>query len=157
MNYFENQRRSIRLAKIDYSRSGKYFITICVKDKKCFFGKIVDKCMVLSKLGTIVRKCWLEIPKHYPIVRLDSFIIMPNHIHGIIEIIDQDMIDNLNEGKVGAEYIQPEKGVQNIEPLPKKANQYQRIISGSIGAIIRGYKIGVINWCKQNQLEYFQW
>jgi len=79
-----HHRRSIRLKHYDYSEPGDYFVTICTKNRKCLLGNIVDGKMVLNKLGLIVKRCWHDLPNHYPNVILDEFIIMPNHIHGII-------------------------------------------------------------------------
>jgi len=88
MSLYKNKYRveSTRLKGWDYSRPGFYFITICVKNKKCIFGRIKNGEMVLSEAGKISSKYWSTIPEHFPFVRLDQYIIMPNHIHGIIEI-----------------------------------------------------------------------
>ncbi len=86
-------RKYNRLQKYDYSQNGMYYVTICTHDKKCYFGKIEDDKMVLNEFGKIVEKFWLEIPKHYQNVIIDEFIIMPNHIHGIIIIkCDHDIV-----------------------------------------------------------------
>ncbi len=84
----KHRRRSIRLKEYDYSRPGAYSVTVCVKNKENSLGKIIDGEVVLSEIGKIAEKCWNEIPTHYPHVRLDKYIIMLNHIHGIIIIID---------------------------------------------------------------------
>ena len=79
-------RHSIRLKNYDYSRAGLYFVTICVHDRLYLLGKIINYKMKLNDAGEIAKKCWLEIPDHYPNVVLHEYVIMPNHIHGIIEI-----------------------------------------------------------------------
>lgn len=84
------KRKSIRLPDYDYSRSGAYFVTICVKDHTHLFGSIDKIVMRENEFGEIVRKCWNDLPDHYPSVKLDAFVIMPNHIHGIIIIVDVD-------------------------------------------------------------------
>jgi len=81
-------RRSIRLKGYNYSQSGLYFVTICTFKKQCIFGDIENGKMVLSSEGIVVGQCWNEIPEHFPNVVLHDFVIMPNHIHGIIEITD---------------------------------------------------------------------
>ena len=88
---FQNKYRikSTRLENWDYSHSGVYSVTICAKDRQSFFGTIENGHMQLSSIGEIVKQYWNKIPKHYPCVTLDEFIIMPNHIHGII-IIDKN-------------------------------------------------------------------
>jgi len=82
------QRRSIRLNDYDYSQEGAYFVTICTHRHKFLFGKIVDSAIQLNRLGNVVNKCWLEIPHHFPNAEVDAFVIMPNHIHGIVSIVD---------------------------------------------------------------------
>ncbi|MDD5289069.1 MAG: hypothetical protein PHY28_08180, partial [Dehalococcoidales bacterium] len=70
----------------DYTRQGDYFVTICTKDKRCLFGHTIDSSMILNPLGKAVASVWKEMPLHYPEVNNDVFIVMPNHIHGIIAI-----------------------------------------------------------------------
>ena len=82
MPYF--QRKSPRLQGYDYSQSGAYFITICTHLRQYFFGEINDEEMTLSSAGEIATICWNSIPDHYPDVDLDAFVVMPNHVHGII-------------------------------------------------------------------------
>ena len=79
-------RKYNRLKNYDYSQNGYYFVTICVKDKIEYFGKIENNKMILNEIGKIANQCWLEIPKHFPDVKLDEHIIMPNHLHGIVVI-----------------------------------------------------------------------
>lgn len=79
-------RKSNRLKNYDYSQNGMYFITICTKNREHFFGEIKNGKIVLNESGRIAEKYWKEIPKRFPFVNPDDFIIMPNHIHGIIEI-----------------------------------------------------------------------
>jgi REP element-mobilizing transposase RayT len=94
---FQNRYRikSTRLQNWDYSWNGLYFITICTKDRICFFGDIIESKVPgsdiyvkngLSEIGKIAEKYWLEIPQHFSFVKLDAFVIMPNHVHGIIVI-----------------------------------------------------------------------
>jgi REP element-mobilizing transposase RayT len=82
----KHQRRSIRLKGYDYSKAGAYFITICTHCKECLFGEIIDGATKLNAYGEIVEKCWCELPNHYENICLDEFVVMPNHIHGIIVI-----------------------------------------------------------------------
>ena len=81
-----NNRKSIRLRNHDYSRPGYYFVTICTYGRQHYSGNIADNKMSLNHFGETVRQSWLEIPKHFGHVALDTFIIMPNHLHGIIQI-----------------------------------------------------------------------
>jgi len=83
-------RRSIRLKGYDYSLPGGYFVTICAHKRECVFGAIAvgarHATPDLSRLGHIVKKCWEEIPNHFPHVLLYEYVVMPNHIHGILII-----------------------------------------------------------------------
>jgi len=81
------QRRSIRLRGYDYTQLGAYFITICTYQGQCLFGHVLDGAMVFSDAARIVRACWDEISVHFPNVELDEFVIMPNHVHGIMLIV----------------------------------------------------------------------
>jgi REP element-mobilizing transposase RayT len=86
--------------------------------------------MVLNDAGEIANCCWLQIPEHFPDVFLHEHIVMPNHVHGIIELTKSPVV-----------------GVQNFEP---RRNEYQKIIPRSIGSIVRGFKIGVTKWFRNN-------
>jgi len=77
---------SSRMQNWDYGRNGKYFITICTGGRECFFGNIEDRNVKLSQIGILADKFWIEIPNHFEYVILDQYIIMPNHVHGILEI-----------------------------------------------------------------------
>jgi REP element-mobilizing transposase RayT len=79
-----HHRRSIRLAGYDYSQAGAYFVTIVTQNRLSLFGQIVDGEMHLSAAGQMVQRTWDEIPDHYPGVDIDAFVVMPNHVHGII-------------------------------------------------------------------------
>ena len=83
----KHHRRSIRLQGYDYSQRGAYFITLCTKNREHLFGEILNGEIQLNEFGKITQQCWLEIPNHFPHVQLDKYIIMPNHIHGIIVLV----------------------------------------------------------------------
>lgn len=84
----KHHRRSIRLPNYDYSRSGIYFVTICTHQKQCLFGEIHDGKMSLNQIGNIVAEEWLNSSKIRQEIELDEWIIMPNHLHGIVAITD---------------------------------------------------------------------
>jgi putative transposase len=90
MQYNPNihHRRSIRLKGYDYSTSGAYFITICTRDRVCWFGEVVDGEMRLNELGQRVRSVWQTLPRHFLNLTLDEFVVMPNHIHRILVLND---------------------------------------------------------------------
>jgi len=82
----EFHRRSIRVRGYDYSEGGPYFITVCATARKSIFGEILDGQVNLKPWGKVVLACWQEIPDHFPQVELDEFVVMPNHVHGIVTI-----------------------------------------------------------------------
>jgi len=85
-----HHRQSIRLQGYDYAQPGAYFVTIVTHNHECLFGDVVDGEMRLNPLGNIVGTCWHDLPNHYPHVQLDAFVIMPNHVHGIIVLVDDN-------------------------------------------------------------------
>jgi REP element-mobilizing transposase RayT len=132
----KHHRRSIRLQGYDYSQPGIYFITLCTQNRECLFGEILNGEMRLNEFGKIAHQCWLEMPHHFPHIQLDEFVVMPDHIHGII------VLNNI----VGAKKFSP---LQNITPF--------RSPSKTIGSIIRGFKIGVTKGFRQNTDIYVVW
>lgn len=112
-------RRSIRLAGYDYSSAGLYFITICTHEKRCILGRVVSARIELSSVGCAVRESWVSIPLHFAWTRLHEFVVMPNHVHGIVEIC----------AKPGRSIAAPLQG------LP-----VARVQAGSLGAIMRSFK-----------------
>ena len=83
------KRKSYRLKGHDYGKNGAYFITFCTKNRVPYFGSVQNGKMNLSEEGRIAHQLWLEIPNQFPFARLENFVVMPDHIHGII-IIDKD-------------------------------------------------------------------
>ena len=103
---YKNQYRidSIRLKNFDYSSPGAYFFTTVVKNRECLFGNITKGKMFLNAMGKEVETTWRDLPNHNANVALDEFIIMPNHVHGIIVILDDveilvDVNDNIDINK----------------------------------------------------------
>lgn len=79
-----HHRHSMRLRGFDYTRAGAYFVTSCTHQRVRLFGEVRQGAMCLSKAGKIVEWCWHDLPNHYANIRLDAFVVMPDHIHGII-------------------------------------------------------------------------
>ena len=82
-----HHRRSIRLKGYDYSQEGLYFVTICVHDRECLLGEVKNGEMILNQYGKMVEYTWHDLPNHNPNIQLGAYCTMPNHVHGIIEII----------------------------------------------------------------------
>jgi putative transposase len=122
-----HHRHSIRLKGYDYTQAGAYFVTVCTKDRACLFGDVADGEMRLNQIGYIVRQCWLAIPEHFPRVLLDEFMVMPNHVHGIIVIIRATH-------NVGATHASPQP---NASPLRARPHGPQR---QSVASIVGSFK-----------------
>ena len=134
MDKYKNKYRisSARLLNWDYTNNGAYFITICTKNRKHFYGEIVANEMILNEIGITVQKFWLSIPIHFPFVELGNFVVMPNHMHGIL-VIENRPVESLN----------PKVYDRRNSVIPKQKNEQMSRISpkpGSISTIIRSYK-----------------
>lgn len=127
----EKNRRSIRLQQYNYASPGWYFVTLCTAGRYPFFGFIRDGKMNLSKIGHNAEHCWQQIPVHFPHAEVDAFVVMPDHVHGIIRINHQV------------------KAGQSI-------NRFQYVIPRSIPSIVRGYKIGVTK-SSRKEGDSFAW
>jgi putative transposase len=82
----KRKRRSIRLQDYDYSQTGAYYITMCTRNRECLFGNVIDGQIQLNEIGQIVQTVWDGLPQFYEGVELDAFVVMPNHVHGVIVI-----------------------------------------------------------------------
>lgn len=114
-----HHRKSIRLRGHDYSGRGVYFVTILTKNRRRLFGTVVNGRMALSEAGRIAARCWQEIPQHFPNVSLDTWVVMPDHVHGIL-VIEAD-------------------GHGGTIPGEDRPCGTAR----TIGSMVRGFKIGV--------------
>ncbi|PIP17282.1 MAG: transposase [Candidatus Portnoybacteria bacterium CG23_combo_of_CG06-09_8_20_14_all_37_13] len=93
----EFHRRSIRLKEYDYSSYGWYFVTICAQDRELYFGNVENGCLKLSKFGEIAQKYLLQIPEHFQNTEIDEYIVMPNHIHAVIIIENDNSVGVIHE------------------------------------------------------------
>lgn len=153
-----HHRRSIRMKGYDYAQEGLYFITICCFENRDLFGRIEGGVMVLNEAGKVAERCWKEIPEHFLDVVLHAFVIMPNHVHGILEIVgaknekDADGAGAKDENKNDGNEIGT--GAKNFSPvqenIPKKFSPHFNSPSRTIGSVVRGFKIGVTKWMRQN-------
>lgn len=96
-------RKSIRLQQYDYSTPGYYFITICVQNRACLFGKILNGKMLRNELGDILDHEWCQTLSSYPNIKTDKWIVMPNHFHGLVQILDFPL---RNKGHINASKLQ---------------------------------------------------
>ncbi len=134
--YHRLQRRSIRLRNYDYAQPGAYFVTICTHQRELFFDdEVMRRC---------AEDCWLAIPDHIPYVDLDEWVVMPNHLHGIIVIAEGS-----DTGLSGV-------GVQ----LNASTGQRRSVVSprrGTLGVIVRTYKAAVTTCCREGNHAEFAW
>ena len=142
-DWMKFHRRSIRLKEYDYSQLGAYFVTITAFQRECLFGKIASGEMHLNAFGKIAEECWCVIPKHFLNVELGAYMVMPNHVHGIIIIHDDKC-----------------RGTIYRAPTTEK---FQKPVIGSIPTIIRTFKaavtrnIGQKNIWQRNYYEHVIW
>ncbi len=122
----EHRRRSIRLTGYDYGRTGAYFVTLCAQNRDCLFGEVVDDEMRLNAAGEMVLAEWNALSNRFPTVELDAFIVMPNHIHGVIVITC--------DGNVGA-------GLVPAPHLPGVgANGATTRVAPTLGGVVGAFK-----------------
>ena len=112
----KHHRRSIRLREYDYGQAGAYFVTVCTQDRECLFGEVVDGGMVLNAPGKVVAAVWLRSAVIRGEIELDVFVVMPNHLHGIVVIRDV--------------------GAHGRAPVPTALRRSPR----SLGSFIAGFK-----------------
>jgi REP element-mobilizing transposase RayT len=137
---------SLRYATRDYSLPGKYFVTICTAQRTECFGKVINGKMHLSETGDIAYQMWHEIPVHFPFIDLDAFIVMPDHIHGIIVI-------------TGPVRTPLHVGALHATPLPThRLNETMSFISpksGSLSVVVRSYKSAVTKHVHKFDANFF--
>ncbi len=126
-----HNRKSIRLTNYDYS-DGIYFVTICIGTTGQFLATNSSKLLKLTEIGKIVDSYWRSISDHFSHVIVDEYIIMPDHIHGILHFSKQ-----INE--------------------PLKFHQFQKTVAGSLGVVIGQFKSSVKRWCNINGYRNFIW
>jgi putative transposase len=166
MNYNpeKHHRRSIRLKGYDYTGKGAYYFTICCHQRRCLLGEIKDDVMHLNLVGATVKAVWDSLPRHFPLIELDAFVVMPNHVHGIIVITDSagncnpNRNNNRNSNCRGEAFVPgcnntppqfsstnadaPYVATASLTPFPGCNNTPppRGTQSGSIGAILQNFK-----------------
>ena len=134
-----HRRRSLRLKGYDYTHMGAYFVTIVTQGRLCLFGEIVGKEMRLNEAGETVCRFWEALPQRFPTIEMDMFVVMPNHLHGIVVIKNRatTTVDNTKSTNVGAGLVparntnstehraptnqNPDRGVENAPTIPNRA------------------------------------
>ena len=137
----KHHRRSVRIKGYDYTQPGVYYITICTNERQCIFGEVIDGQMRLNLLGHLAHTCWLDIPNHFSRFQLDTFVIMPDHVHGLLAIVDNT----------------PVRTQQRRVATPE---QFGQPVRGSIPTAIRSYKSAVTRFihrfCETTEVPVWQ-
>jgi putative transposase len=141
---------STRLLNRNYAANGWYFITICTKDRFHYFGQIVSSQVNFSEIGEIAQKCWVEIPNHFEHTQIDTYVIMPNHVHGIVIIDKPTDVETRNSLDVET------RNFASLQP-EDESNKFGALKSGSLQAMIHAYKSAITRWCRKNGFEDFAW
>lgn len=128
-----NNRQSMRLKNYDYSSTGAYFVTILSYERTNIFGRVRESSVVLNDLGRVVKNAWELIPDHFNEFELDSYVIMPNHLHGII-------------------HIQNEKHYKDLT-----YNQFQQPTRKSVSTVIQAFKATVTREARKESMAYHVW
>jgi len=84
-----HHRRSLRLRHYDYASAGAYFVTVCTHRRECLFGDVADDEMRMNDAGRMVESVWNHLPINYPGVTVDAYVVMPNHFHGIVVLVNE--------------------------------------------------------------------
>ncbi len=126
----------MRIKDFDYTMSAQWFVTICTYKRQCVLGHIIEGEMQMNELGRIVEECWLAIPDHFPNVVLGEHVVMPNHIHGVIEVCETN--PNTRRGK--ACLAPTGSKLDNTDVNIAKPG---KPIPGSLGIIIGSFKSAV--------------
>ena len=145
----EKQKRfrdtSLRLQSYDYSKPGLYFITVCTHQQEHIFGQVEDGEMILNECGIIANKFWKNMEHRFPKCRTHAFVVMPNHIHGIIEILpkskpvwmihesSQSIINQSNSKPVGSIHELTLRSMNNVEIESNRKKRRKMIIPMIIG------------------------
>jgi putative transposase len=144
------QRKRPRLAGYDYSQPGGYFVTVVVEDRKCIFGTVTSGGIELSSWGEIVSEQWLWIAEQFPYVVPDEFVVMPNHVHGIITIVDLPAYNRPARVDVGAARERP------VPDPALDAAPFHRKLK-SLSELIGAFKTTSAKRIHEVGMKSFQW
>jgi REP element-mobilizing transposase RayT len=148
-----HHRRSIRLKDYDYTQHGAYFITICTRNRERLLGSVQDGQIVLNDVGNIVESVWQGLPNRFPSVGLDAYVIMPNHVHGIIAVGAQ----LIAPCPVGRDDKTDQEGAMNHAPTivgnPAGAMNH----APTLGNIVRTFKAASTNVIRKSRAPAFAW
>lgn len=140
-------RRSIRLKGFNYAQEGLYFITLCCQNRECLFGEISnDGEILLNDAGKMIKDQWLALPKRYENIRLHEYIVMPNHFHAILEILD-DSVSEVESAQ--------EKKMSDLEELPQELPRQEIKLGDILSAFKSITTVEYIRGVKTNNWQTF--
>ncbi|MEM8720032.1 MAG: transposase [Cyanobacteria bacterium P01_G01_bin.39] len=143
---------SARLQSWDYGSDGMYFITICTGERRHFFGEVAQGKMVLSHIGIIADVLWYEIKNHAHNVELGEFIIMPNHVHGIL-ILNNSGNNNVIDGRRDKACLVSTTNKIDRNCIGK--NRFQNQGKNTISSIVGGYKSAVTKHARRLGFDFY--
>ncbi len=158
-----HHRHSIRLKGYDYSSAGAYFVTAVLQHRMHLFGRVCENGMQLSEAGKIAYRCWEEIPLHFPHTALDEFVIMPDHMHGIIVIVKDDdnqsrrgLINQTTTSDISTN--QTTTSCISMNQTPTEADWIlMKNPKQTLGKIVRWYKARTTKMVHDSCEKGFQW
>jgi putative transposase len=135
---YVHDRRSLRLDGYNYAHAGAYFVTVCTQDRACLLGDVAGEEVRLSDVGRMIQAVWGEMPDHYPGIETDAFVVMPNHMHGIITIHGR------GESCIRPDDChQPDSGDHKDRPYGTTAGSLGRVIQAFKSTTTHEYVLGV--------------
>lgn len=144
-------RGSIRLKGYDYRLPGAYFITLVSWQRECLFGVVEKGSMQLNSIGKVIQKEWQNLAVHFPQIRIDAYVVMPNHFHGII-VIEADYLSLVRATRPLADEIMDSKDIlidqmkDNLDGSPQQTRRPNGPPTNSLGAIIGQFKSRATKW-----------
>lgn len=160
-----HHRKSIRLKGYDYSQAGLYFLTICVQNRLCLFGDVVNGKMILNDAGRMVEREWLDLPRRFSFIKLQEFVVMPNHFHSIVEILGATLVVAPDEPVAPINPVVSNKSVPPNEPVIPNDESVQpqgiaptinpKTVGDMVGAFKSIVTVEYIRGVKQNNWQPF--
>jgi len=147
-------QKQYRLPGYDYSLDGYYFVTICTRGRECLFGEVRDNQMQLSQLGKVIDGFWTKIPDHFTYAQMDEFVVMPNHVHGII-VIDHGRRNGRRNGRKTVRKPKIRHGLSTVPTVISKKHLQPQPKSLSI--IVRNYKAAVTGESRRQNYSHDLW
>ena len=138
---------SARLSNWDYSSNAAYFLTFCTARRQHYFGAIINSEMQLSTIGEYARLCWMNIPDHFPYFYLDAYVVMPDHIHGIVMIEKPYFVETRHA--LSRQQSNPAESRSQSRHF-RFRNQGKNTISAMVGS----FKSAVTKFCNENKLQF---